>query len=111
MGIPTRYLPTPVTWIEPTTATDAYGNEVNVYDDGAGVALRVKIDALQTVEFVDGRDTFVTRWRMFTNEPGITGRARILWDGNHYEVDGEPDAPQTPAGFHHLEVTLRRAEG
>lgn len=109
--IPPYLLPLTVTWIEPGTTTDRYGNTIPAWDAGTDTEIAAWIEQQQRIEDRDGRDTLVSGWLLVTNELDITAGARIVWDGRTYEVDGEPAKPMTPAGVHHLEVRLQLVEG
>lgn len=113
--IPAHLLPLQVEWAEPGDTTDSKNNTVDdwtVPDAGwPTIAAYIEQQVQNVAELRDGRDTLVSTWLFITNELGVTARARIIWDGRTFELDGEPWKPITPAGPHHLEARLRLVEG
>lgn len=110
MGLPESLLIHSVTWIAPTVTTDAYGNEKRTYGSGTAISGRMQQDHA-TEPLSDGRDPLVGRWTLFTNEDGISGFDRIVYDGVTFEVDGPVTPSSDGAGFHHAEVLLRQVTG
>jgi len=112
MSIPARLRPIDVTWIQPGTTTDGYGNTVADWADPAGETdLRVMIEQRRAIEELDGRTATVTTLVLFTNELGVAAVDRFVWGDDTYEIDGDPAIVHTPAGPHHAECQLRRVEG
>lgn len=111
--IPTRLLPISVTWQQPGETVDGYNNPVDDWSDDArtDTTIDVYLEQQSTSEQLDGRDTTVTRLRLFANELGIQAGHRILRDGLLYTVDGDCAVFNTPAGPHHLECGLKRVTG
>jgi hypothetical protein len=107
--IPLRALPLRVTWQQPGETIDEYNNIVSDWSDAARTDtddVPAYIEQRTTTELVNGRDTTVTRLLFITNELGINATDRIVWNGDTYEVDGDPAVLQTPDGPHHLEAAL-----
>lgn len=111
--IPERLLPIDVSWVQPGTTSDSYGNTVPDWSDDAVTAtdLRVMIEQRTTVEQRDGRDVTVTTLLLFTNELAVAAIDRFVWADRTYEIDGEPAVVYTPAGPHHTELALQIVEG
>lgn len=113
MSIPERLLPITVSWTRPGTTTDAYGNTIRDWSDGAVASsdLPVMIEQRRAIEQLDGRDATVTTLVLFTNELGVEAVDRFVWDGRTYEADGDPWVVYSPGGPHHSEVAIVRVEG
>ena len=111
MPLPPRALPMEVTWMEPGTSEDAYGNDVDDFAAGTSRLIRAWIQQDESTEQRDGRDTVTSRWLILTNELDLTAKARIIWNGATYVVDGQPEVMFTPQGAHHLEAHLLRVDG
>lgn len=107
MGIAEHLLSQTVTWQQPGETTDEYNNILPDWEDPDDSEIAAYIEQVSTTEIVDGRDSTVTRMRLFTNELGIHATDRIVWGDDVYEVDGDCAVFHTPAGPHHLEATLR----
>jgi hypothetical protein len=52
-----------------------------------------------------------TTWLLVTRNPDLVATDRIVWAGDTYEIDGEPNVLETSRGFHHLEASLLRVTG
>lgn len=106
-------LPHRVVWQEPSTTTDRYGNTVVAFIEPTGGWPQIDawIQQQSSTEQRDGRDTIVSTWMLFTNEIGVTARARIVWDSHVFDVDGVPHIVSTRRGTHHVEARLRLVEG
>lgn len=66
-----------------------------------------------SVELTDGRDTVVSLWDAFL-PAGTDVRAtdQVRWNGQLYEVDGDPAPWDDDLGrAHHIEVRLRHVTG
>lgn len=113
MSIPTGLLPQTVTRIRPGTSTDTYGNTVYSYSSGASSAsMAAWLQQDNRAEpLSDGRDPLEQVWLMITNDADVLGRDRVTFGSTTFEVQGPPEAVYTPAGFHHLEATLRVVNG
>lgn len=102
---------TTVTIVTPATVTSTrYNSERPDWDHPSEVDAIGWLTELSTVEVLDGRDTVVSGWRLFLPAgTAITARDRVRIDGDTFDVDGQPHSATSPAGEHHIEVTLRRA--
>jgi hypothetical protein len=108
MAVPLRLLPLTVTWQTVGETTDTRGNTIKTWDPpGSETEIRAYIERSETRELTDRGDAIVTRWLLVTNELGIDGYDRVVWDDLTFEVDGHPWKVQTPTGTHHLEAHLR----
>lgn len=114
MGIPTSLLPQTVTKIRPSTSTSTYGDTTYSYTvppaSSASITAWLQQDE-RSEPFSDGRAPLEQRWLMVTNESDVLGHDRIVFGTLTFEVDGPPEPAYTPAGFHHLEATLRLVAG
>jgi hypothetical protein len=116
--VPDRLLVHSVTVVHPAETVDAYGNAD--YDYGVAatrISIRGWLQQDQRDEtLTEGRDPLDQRWLLVTNVGTIDGNDRIEWGGHPagaitFAVDGPPEPAYTPAGFHHVEATLRIVEG
>lgn len=114
MGIPDGMLPHTVTRIRPSTSTNTYGDAALDYTvppaTSTSMAAWLQQDN-RTEELSEGRAPLDQRWLLMTNESDVAGRDRIVFGSLTFEVEGPPEPVYTPAGFHHLEATLRVVEG
>ncbi len=107
-----RFFTTPVTIIEPGSASDGYNGTASDWDNPASqVRAMGWLTQVNTTEEIGGRDVTVSGWQLFLPEcTPITSKARVWSCGTTYQVDGVPDSsPQTMGGRHHIEVRLRIA--
>lgn len=107
--IPARLLPRSLTWIQPGTVTDAYGNpgEASFTTGTTSTTITGRIDQSTTAETNDEtRDLAISARVLLTNELGITSGDRIVDGTTAYEVTGAPFIVDTPRGPHHAEVRL-----
>lgn len=111
MSIPVHLLPITVTWVQPGTTTDGYGNTVTDYAGATTGPLQVMIEQRQAVEQLDNRDVTITSLVLFTNELAVRAVDRFVWSGVTYEADGDPWVVYSPAGPHHAEIRIQRVEG
>jgi len=109
-AIPASLLIHTVTWIVPSTSTDTYGNTVRTYGSGTSITGRMQQDTAAE-PLADGRDPLERRWTLFTNQAGISGYDRIVFDGITFEVEGPPAPTYGASDFHHAEVGLRVVDG
>jgi hypothetical protein len=113
MGIPSYLLIHTATRVRAATSTDSYNNTVT---DWGAAASRTDMAAwlqqnTRTEPRSDGRDPLEQTWLLITNEDDVLGTDRFEIDGTTYEVEGPPEKVYTPAGYHHLETTLRLVTG
>lgn len=112
--IPDRLLPLSVVLVRPAVTTDRYNNPS--YDYGPAAArttIRAWIEQadLAREQIRDGRDAIESGWKLITNHTGVDPLDRVEWDGQTFDVDGEPWPVYTPAGLHHIEGSLRKVQG
>lgn len=120
MGIPARGLPHTITRVRPATTTDGYGNEVRDYGAAAtrttGISAWLQQDQ-RSEKYSDGRSPNEQAWLLLTNEADIVTADQIEWTdadtsvSRVFTVEGPTEPAYTPAGFHHLEATLRVLAG
>lgn len=115
MNIPENRLIHSVTRVRPVTSTDSYGN--TTYDYGVAADRKTMnawlTQASGTEPMSDGRDPLVGAWSMLTNDTDITGRDRIEWGVQVFEVDGTPKLAYAfdTTVPHHAKSTLRIVAG
>lgn len=114
MGIPDRLLPHTVAIVRPALVPDAYGNKIRDYSQG--IAARTTVRAWMQQDNreearSDGREAAIQKWLMLTNHPDVLRGDRVEYGALTYDVEGPPEPVFTPAGFHHLEATLRVVDG
>lgn len=109
-AIPTALLIHTVTWIVPSTSTDAYGNTKRDYGSGTSIAGRMEQNRAAEPA-IEGRDAADREWTLFTNQDGISQFDRIVFGSLTFEVQGPPAPEYGSAAFHHSEVALRRVDG
>lgn len=114
MGVPAGLLPHTVQRIRPSTSTDSRGNEIRSYTvppaSSASITAWLQQESRKEPR-EDGRDPLEQTWLMVTNESDVLGYDRIIFGALTLEVEGPPESTYTPAGFHHLEATLRVVSG
>jgi head-tail adaptor len=109
-ALPASLLIHTVSWIVPTTSTDAYGNTVKTWGSGTSISGRVEQNKADEPR-EDGRDAAEREWTLFTNQDGISAKDRIVFGSLTFEVEGPPAPTYGATGFHHAEVHLRLVEG
>jgi hypothetical protein len=73
-----------------TTAVDAYGNAI-IGALGAPVAVSGFLEQKDTIEFVDARQTTVSKWTAYLPATAaIHPMDYINFGGQRFQVDGEP---------------------
>ena len=96
--------------------TDRYGQPLEHVS--AGTEYRADVQALletrgrDSAELEIDRDTFIDRWHVVL-EPWavINGLSRIGWEGDIFEVVGQPTLYKGRNGPHHIILQIRRIEG
>jgi hypothetical protein len=120
MGIPDYLLPHAVTRVRPAVTTDSYNNDVFVYDPDEGaleLVMKAWMQQDQRTQMSQeniarqGRYPAEERWLLISNDDDVRWQDRILWDDLTFEVYAEPEKTYSPAGYHHLEATLRIVQG
>jgi hypothetical protein len=87
-----RQLMTQAVIVQPMgpTTTDAYGNSVQGAL-GAPVNEFGYLDQKDTIEFLNDRDTILTKWKAFLHpESVVTAFATLTFQGQLFQVDGAP---------------------
>lgn len=113
-AIPASLLIHTAAWIQPSVSTDTYGNQTRNYEVGPATSTTITGRMQQDTgaePLADGRDPLERRWTFFTNQAGISGYDRIIFDGITFEVEGPPAPTYGAADFHHAEVALRVVSG
>lgn len=101
-----------VTIVHPGSTTDRYDNDVDDWTTATRTEAAAWVQQRSTGEDRGGRQAVITGWKcFFAADAEVTARDRIEWDGRAFEVDGEPYAPSTPDGPHHVECQLKAVDG
>ncbi len=105
-----RRLMSQVLTVQPVGAasTDAYGNAV-LGSTGAAVQELGYLEQRDTVEYIDGRQTTITKWVAYlTTATVVTPMAYISLGGQRFQVDGEPWHVYNPrtSAISHVECKL-----
>ncbi len=112
--IPVHLLSQTAQRIRPSLSTDANGNQVRNYTmppaESKDMAAWLQQDNRKE-PISEGRDPLEQVWLLITNETDIQGYDRIVFGAQTFEVEGPPASVYTPAGFHHVEATLRAVAG
>jgi hypothetical protein len=105
--IPDRLLPETLTWQQPGTTADRYGNESLDWTAPVSTAIRGRLSQVSARD-VDGQTgpAATGQWKLLTNELGIGSSHRIVRGSDVFEVDGPPNIVFGAAGAHHLEAVL-----
>lgn len=121
MGIPARGLPHSITRVRPATSTNGYGDTIYDYTEAGGATRTAGIAAWlqqdqRSETYSDGRTSNEQNWLLLTNESDIETHDQIEWadhptGAKTFTVEGPTEPAYTPAGFHHLEATLRILTG
>lgn len=111
MGISTGMLPHTVTKRRPAEVEGPYGGTTLDYDNPTDTDIAGFMQP-GNVEEIDGRrEAGVAEWRLFTNHADIVETDQVVWNSDVYDVDGPARRFDTPTGFHHLEVPLKKVDG
>jgi len=105
-----RQLMTQPVTVQPMTVgpEDAYGN-TPLAASGDPVAEMGYLDQKDTIEYLNDRDTVVTKWKAFLRpESVVTALAVITFSGQSFQVAGEPYHVYNPRTrmVSHIECTL-----
>jgi hypothetical protein len=118
VALPERFLTETVIWRQPGSRTDARDQTIpswspeDVTDTEITAWIQPSGDPGRASEpITTKRDALIHQFILATNELGISGRDRIVWNGATYTVDGHPGRVPTPRGPDHAEMTIRRVEG
>jgi hypothetical protein len=96
--------------------TDRYGSLLDHVDAGteyrANVQPVLETRGRDSAELEIDRDTFIDRFKV-TLEPWATvnGLSRVQWEGDIFEVIGEPSLYKGRNSDHHLTFQIRRVKG
>lgn len=121
-GLPARATPHSITRVRPVETTDGYGDTVRDYTEAGGATRTAGIRAWvqqdrRAERYADGRSPNEQEWLLLTNDPDFTTHDQVEWSDDEtgidrtFTVEGDPEPTYTPAGFHHLEATLRIHSG
>lgn len=93
--------------------TDAHGNQVRDWPSATRqFDVAADVQPATTTEQTDGRQTTLTRWRVFLPASmDVLVTDRLEWRGLIFEVDGEPERWYRRGAAHHVELLARRIEG
>lgn len=114
MPIPAAMLPHTAQRIRPSTSTNAYNDTTRNYTVPPATSTSVvgRFEQNRSSEpRTDGREPAIREWTFFTNESDITEFDRLTFGSLTFEVEGPPAPAYDGAGFHHLEVHLRKVDG
>jgi glycine/D-amino acid oxidase-like deaminating enzyme len=112
--IPARLLNRTLTWVQPATVTDAYGDAAKSFaaEDVTETTIAGRIEQSSTRETNDEtRDLSTSALVLYTNTAGISPADRIVDGATVYEVTGIVADVDGPAGRHHCEARLRLLDG
>lgn len=87
---------------------DIYGNTIQA-PAGVPVAGVGLLDQKDTIEYVNGRDTVVTKWKCFLPASTLIGKLDYInFGGQKFQVDGEPYQVYNPRlrAVSHIECKL-----
>ena len=92
---------------------DPYSGEATGVDwsvPGRLTLPKVSVQPVQSGELTFDRDTFTARWWLWCpGHPDITGRDRVEYAGEVYEIEG--DVMQWPGRFPHTQLMLKKVDG
>lgn len=104
-----------VTVLRATTTEDDYGNPVRNWGSAtqttvAGCSVQpVQSMGMDPGEVTVNRQTTISRWRLYAPDgTDVQSTDRVRWDGDVYDVDGEPQRWDFPP-LSHVTALLRRA--
>lgn len=94
------------------STTDRYQNTAKDWTSVRRRTSPARVVQRSRVEVGDGREARVTGWVCYLPAgTQVTALDRIEWDGNTYEIKGEPNAAFDRHQEHHIELDLELAEG
>lgn len=108
--IPDDKLPHVAVKKRPTKSVDAHGSDKYTYPD-SGPEIRGWFQQRTTTELVGGRQTVITQWWFFSNDPDLQPKDRLAWGADSFEVDGDAAPRWSPDAFHHSQALLKRVTG
>lgn len=107
-------LPHTITVITAVTATDDYGNTVLDYgNDAERREVKAYVRPAPASEDIADRNAVTAAWQVHTNDLGVGALDRVEYEGDVYEIDGQPLVWRTtPAGrTGHSKFLLRKVAG
>lgn len=113
MGVPDHLLPHTVTIVRPVLVPNAHGNATPDYGEAASrttIQAWLQQDTRQETRS-EGREAAIQAWLMVTNHADVLRGDRAEYGALTFDVEGPPEPVFTPAGFHHVEATLRVVDG
>lgn len=105
--------PHTVSVVNPGTKASEYGNATQ--DDWAAAVTTIvpgcSVQPFKAPEFTVDRDNTTTRWLAWMPpQTVISSHSRVVWRGDTYDVDGNPELWDF-APLSHIVVNLRRSAG
>jgi hypothetical protein len=95
-----------------TASEGSHGEPVTDWTAPATAVYPAEVQPVSTAEALAAQQRTETRWKAFLPYyADVEPTDRIVWDGDTYEVDGEPERWKRRAVGHHLELFLIRWEG
>lgn len=93
------------------TQTDRYGNAIESEGVGKTIPARVRPFRLST-EQLNNQDRRTIRYQVVCDASVVLDAlTRVVWNGQSYEVDGQPGLLTDRNGPHHYEFVMRLVEG
>jgi head-tail adaptor len=112
--IPSRLLPHSLTLIRPLTGTNPYGDPFADYGPGATrTTIYARLEQAPGREVsADGATTQIADWTLVTAHLDVTGRDRVEFNGDTFEVIGPAALSYDSAGRpHHVTASMRVVNG
>lgn len=101
-----------VTILDPASEANRYGGTEKNWAAATSSTVKGWVSQSSRSEVIGDREAQVSSWSLFLHpDATITGKARVIWEGITFEVDGPPNPAWTPRGVHHYEVPLRVVDG
>lgn len=96
--------------------TDRYGDLIKHQSAGveypANVQPVLETRGRDSAELEIDRDTMIDRFKVILPVYAvIDGHSRVGWEGDTFEVIGQPSLYKSRNGPHHLSIQIRRVEG
>lgn len=109
-----RFFVQPLTIITPGERTDRYGATTPDWTDTTDTDVLGWVARLtEDEDHTDARDALVSGWALrLPHDTAITGRDRVVWDGQTFELDAPPNKARDGSGrVDHIRARLRLVEG
>lgn len=95
-----------------TVGEGSHGEPVIDWSTPVTAVYSAEVQPVSTAEALAAQQRTETRWKAFLPwGADVVATDRIVWDGDTFEVDGEPERWKFKAVGHHLELFLVRFEG